>query len=49
MIKNIKDIIPECSIRHDMIVGFPGESEEDHKKTLKLMDSVKYSFGYMFK
>ena len=49
LIKNIKDIIPECSISHDMIVGFPGESEEDHKKTLDLMDSVKYSFGYMFK
>ncbi len=49
LIKNIKNIIPECSISHDMIVGFPGETEEDHKKTLQLMDTVKYSFGYMFK
>ena len=49
LIKNIKNIIPECSISHDMIVGFPGETEEDHKKTLQLMDAVKYSFGYMFK
>jgi len=49
LIKNIKDIIPNCNISHDMIVGFPGESEEDHKKTLELMETVKYSFGYMFK
>ena len=49
LIKNIKNIIPECSISHDMIVGFPAETEEDHKKTLQLMDTVKYSFGYMFK
>ena len=49
LIKNIKNIIPECSISHDMIVGFPGETEEDHKKTLQLMDTVKYAFGYMFK
>ena len=49
LIRNIKSIIPECSISHDMIVGFPGESEEDHRKTLELMNTVKYSFGYMFK
>ena len=49
LIENIKNIIPECSISHDMIVGFPEETEEDHKKTLQLMDTVKYSFGYMFK
>ncbi len=34
LIKNIKNIIPECSISHDMIVGFPGETEEDHKKNI---------------
>ena len=49
LIENIKNIIPECSISHDMIVGFPEETEEDHKKTLQLMDTVKYAFGYMFK
>ena len=33
----------------DMITGFCGETEEDHKKTLSLMDYVKYEYGYMFK
>ena len=49
LVKNIFKIIPDCSISHDMISGFPNESEQDHKDTLSLMESVKYSFGYMFK
>ena len=49
LIKNIFKIIPDCSISHDMIAGFPNESEDDHKDTLSLMEEVKYSFGYMFK
>ena len=28
--------------------GFPTETEQDHQDTLKLMDYVKYSFGYMY-
>ena len=49
LIKNIKDIIPNCGISHDMITGFPNESDIDHKQTLSLMREVKYDFGYMFK
>ncbi|GAA0740173.1 tRNA (N6-isopentenyl adenosine(37)-C2)-methylthiotransferase MiaB [Gaetbulibacter jejuensis] len=48
LIDNIKRIIPDCTISHDMIVGFPTETEEDHQDTLTLMEHVKYSFGYMF-
>ena len=49
LVENIFKIIPDCSISHDMISGFPDESEDDHKHTLSLMEKVKYSFGYMFK
>ena len=49
LIKKIKELMPDCAISHDMISGFPNESEEDHKLTLDLMDQVKYEFGYMFK
>jgi tRNA-2-methylthio-N6-dimethylallyladenosine synthase len=49
LVNNIFKIIPDCSISHDMISGFPNETEEDHKQTLSLMERVKYSFGYMFK
>ncbi|WP_166963245.1 tRNA (N6-isopentenyl adenosine(37)-C2)-methylthiotransferase MiaB [Yeosuana marina] len=48
LIDNIKQIIPDCAISQDMIVGFPTETEEDHQDTLSLMNHVKYDFGYMF-
>ena len=49
LVENIFQIMPDCSISHDMISGFPNESEQDHLDTLSLMEKVKYSFGYMFK
>lgn len=48
LIERIRRIIPGCAISHDMISGFPTETEEDHLETLSLMDFVKYDFGYMF-
>ena len=48
LIDNIKTLLPDCSISHDIICGFPTETEEDHKDTISLMEYVKYSFGYMF-
>lgn len=48
LIDRIRKIIPDCAISHDMIAGFPTETEEDHKDTLSLMEYVKYDFGYMF-
>ncbi|MCA0933716.1 tRNA (N6-isopentenyl adenosine(37)-C2)-methylthiotransferase MiaB [Lutimonas saemankumensis] len=48
LIDNINRIIPDCAISQDMIAGFSGETEEDHKDTLSLMEYVKYDFGFMF-
>jgi len=48
LIDNIRKIIPECSVSQDMITGFCGETEEEHKDTLSLMEHVKYDFGFMF-
>lgn len=48
LIDNIRRIIPKCTISHDMIVGFPTETEEDFQDTVSLMEYVKYNFGYMF-
>jgi len=48
LIDNIRKILPDCSISQDIIVGFPTETEEDHKDTLKALDYVKYDFGYMY-
>lgn len=48
LIDKIKTIIPDCSISQDMIIGFPTETEEDHKDTLSLMEEVAFDFGYMY-
>ena len=48
LIDDIKRIIPDCGISHDMISGFPTETEEDHQDTLSLMEYVQYDFGFMF-
>ena len=49
LINKIKTKIPDCSISHDIIAGFPSENDKDHLDTLNLMESVKYEYGYMFK
>ena len=48
-INAIKKYIPDCAISTDMISGFCGETEDDHKDTLELMKNVGYDFAYMFK
>jgi len=48
LIDNIKEIIPDVAFSHDIISGFPTETEDDHKDTLAVLDYVKYDYGYMF-
>lgn len=48
LIDRVRRIIPDCGISHDIITGFPTETEEDHQQTLSLMEYVQYDFGYMF-
>jgi len=48
LIDSIREIIPDCGISHDMIAGFPTETDQDHQDTLDLMDYVQYDFGFMF-
>ena len=48
LINKIKEEIPECSITTDIIVGFPGESEEDIQDTIDLVKEVKYDSAFTF-
>lgn len=48
-IRWLKDAVPDIAISTDLIVGFPGESEEEFQATLRLMEQVRYSFVYAFK
>lgn len=48
-VKWLRDIDPEMALSTDLIVGFPGETEEEFQGTLDLVEKVRYSFIYAFK
>lgn len=45
----LRQAIPGIAISTDLIVGFPGETEEEFEATLQLLERVRYSFVYAFK
>ena len=48
LFNKIKNTIPNVSISTDIIVGFPGETEEDFKETLDLAETCKYDNAFTF-
>jgi tRNA-2-methylthio-N6-dimethylallyladenosine synthase len=40
--------MPELSLSTDILVGFPGETEEDLQAALSLMEEVKFLYAYMY-
>ena len=48
LIDRVKEKIPGCAITTDIIVGFCGETEEEHEDTVTLMDRVAYEQAFMF-
>ena len=47
-VEAIHRILPDCAITTDMITGFCGETEEDFRETLELMEWVPFDSAYMF-
>ena len=48
LVQKIKDRIPDVSLTTDIMMGFPGETEEDVEQTLDLMRQVKYESAMMY-
>ncbi len=40
--------IPDASLTTDILLGFPGETEEDYELTLDLIEKVQYEMAYMY-
>jgi tRNA-i(6)A37 thiotransferase enzyme miaB len=48
LFKKIKDTVPGVAISTDIIVGFPGETEDDFLETLSLAEECKYDNAFTF-
>ncbi len=47
-IEILRKYIPDCAVTTDLIVGFPGETEEDFEATLELVKKVNFSSAFTF-
>jgi tRNA-2-methylthio-N6-dimethylallyladenosine synthase len=44
----IREHVPDCALTTDIIVGFPGESDEDFEQTLQVAEEVGYDGAFTF-
>jgi len=49
IIRFARGLIPEITITTDIIVGFPGETQEDFENTLALVQEIEFDYAFMFK
>lgn len=48
LIEMIRKYLPDCAITTDLMVGFPGETEEDFLETLELVKKVRFDNAFTF-
>jgi tRNA-2-methylthio-N6-dimethylallyladenosine synthase len=47
-IRRLRELRPDLDLSSDFIVGFPGETEEDHAATLRLVKELHFDFSFSF-
>ena len=48
LVRKLRTVRPDLSLSSDFIVGFPGETEEDFEKTMKLIEEVGFDASFSF-
>jgi tRNA-2-methylthio-N6-dimethylallyladenosine synthase len=48
IVRQLREVAPEVALTTDIIVGFPGETDDDFEQTLSLVDEVRYHSAYSF-
>ena len=49
LVEKLRAAMPGMTISTDIIVGFPGESEDDFRQTLSLIEDAQFDWGFIFK
>ena len=44
----IREHVPDCAITTDIIVGFPGEADDDFEETMQVVEEVRYDGAFTF-
>ncbi len=48
ILDRVRTLIPDASITTDIIVGFPGETEEDFLETMRVVEAARFATAYTF-
>jgi tRNA-2-methylthio-N6-dimethylallyladenosine synthase len=49
LVKRVREARPDIAVSTDIIVGFPGETDQDFEETLALVDRVRFASAFSFK
>jgi tRNA-2-methylthio-N6-dimethylallyladenosine synthase len=44
----IRELVPDCALTTDIIVGFPGETEADFEETMEVVEAVRFDSAFTF-
>lgn len=48
LVRKLREVDPDIAVSTDIIVGFPGETEEEFEETLSLCEEVRYDSAFTF-
>jgi tRNA-2-methylthio-N6-dimethylallyladenosine synthase len=48
-VDHLRNLIPRISITSDIIVGFPGETQNDYQETIDMMEKIRFDSTFSFK